>query len=158
MKRSNHKTNNKGIANIFAFSRKEIVVLIIITAIVFTGAIMKYIAILKSANEEAVLQNLIALRYAIALYYNDHEEIYPSADIVKELINGKYITSIPYISIPNHNKTNKITIYSASDKNLDSGGWIYKADDSSDNTGKSKGDIWVNCSHTDSKGNIWSSL
>ena len=110
---------------------------------------------LRKSNEGATKGSLGALRSAIAMYYGDHEGNYPSADIVKELTeNGKYINEIPYAYCPpHHGKSNNI-ITKDFDKNKDKGGWAYKADDEEDGTGKVKGQIWVNCSCTDSKGNV----
>lgn len=141
------------------FSAIEIVIAIAVVLILSIIAIPKLSDMLRKSNEGATKGSLGALRSAIAMYYGDHEGNYPSADIVKELTeNGKYINEIPYAYCPpHHGKSNNI-ITKDFDKNKDKGGWAYKADDEEDGTGKVKGQIWVNCSCTDSKGNVWSEL
>lgn len=141
------------------FSAIEIVIAIAVVLILSIIAIPKLSDMLRKSNEGATKGSLGALRSAIAMYYGDHEGNYPSADIVKELTeNDKYINEIPYAYCPpHHGKSNNI-ITKDFDKNKDKGGWAYKADDEEDGTGKVKGQIWVNCSCTDSKGNVWSEL
>ena len=141
------------------FSAIEIVIAIAVVLILSIIAIPKLSDMLRKSNEGATKARLGALRSAIAMYYGDHEGNYPSADIVKELTeNGKYINEIPYAYCPpHHGKSNNI-ITKDFDKNKDKGGWAYKADDEEDGTGKVKGQIWVNCLCTDSKGNVWSEL
>lgn len=141
------------------FSAIEIVIAVAVVLILAIIAVPKLSDVLRKSNEGATKGSLGALRSAIAMYYGDHEGNYPGADIVKELTeNGKYINEIPYAYCPPyHGKSNTI-ITKDFDKNKDKGGWAYKVDDEEDGTGKVKGQIWVNCSHADSKGNIWSEL
>ena len=141
------------------FSAIEIVIALAIVVIIAIIAVPRFVNILRKSDEGATKGALGALRGAIAMYYGDHEGNYPSADIAKELTeNGKYIKEIPFaICPPYHTKSNKI--YTGDfDKNKDLCGWAYKADDTEDGTGRVKGQIWVNCTHKDSKGNIWNEL
>lgn len=137
----------------------EIIIAIAVIVILSIIAVPKFTNILRESNEKATKANLGALRNAIALYYGDHEGEYPGLDIVKELTeNQKYIKEIPFVyCVPHHSKTNKI-ILKDFDKYKDSGYWAYKIDDSDDGTGRLKGQIWILCTHTDSKGNVWSEL
>ncbi|MDR2427099.1 MAG: hypothetical protein LBD46_08000 [Endomicrobium sp.] len=141
------------------FSEIEIVIAIAVIVIISIIAVPKFVDVLQKSEESATKSALGALRGAIAMYYGDHEGNYPSADIVKELTeNEKYIQEIPYAACPPyHKKSNKIYT-SDFEKNRDLCGWAYKADDGDDGSGRVKGQIWVNCIHQDSKGNIWSEL
>lgn len=141
------------------FSAIEIVIALVVVVIIAIIAVPKFVSVLRKSDEGATKGSLGALRGAIAMYYGDHEGNYPSTDIVKELTeNGKYIQEIPYAYCPPyHKKSNRI--YTGDfDKNRDLCGWAYKADDADDGTGRVKGQVWVNCTHQDSKGNVWSEL
>jgi len=141
------------------FSAIEIVIAVAVVVIFALIAVPKLADVLRKSDEGATKGGLGALRSAIAMYYGDHEGNYPSADIVKELTeNGKYIKEIPYAHCPPYHGKSKTVITSSFDENKDSGNWAYKADDSEDGTGKVKGQIWVLCTHKDSKGNVWNEL
>jgi len=141
------------------FSAIEIVIAVAVVVIFALIAVPKLADVLRKSDEGATKGGLGALRSAIAMYYGDHEGNYPSANIVKELTeNGKYIKEIPYVHCPPYHSKNKIIIISNFNENKDSGYWAYKADDSEDGTGKAKGQIWILCTHKDSKGNVWNEL
>jgi hypothetical protein len=96
-----------------------------------------------------------SVRGALSIYYGDHEGRYP--DTIEELTaNGKYLTSVPSIKPPNgtrrgyHRKTNAVRTGIAPD---DGGGWMYNNVASDANYGT----LWINCTHTDSRGRKWSS-
>jgi hypothetical protein len=74
--------------------------------------------------------------------------MYPDSDISKELVEKGYIEKIPYVYLPHHKKSNQITITNTNE-NTDSGGWVYKVDDTLDSNGRTKGQIWINCSRGD---------
>ena len=141
------------------FNAIEIVVALAVVVIVAMIAVPKFTSILRKSDEGAAKGSLGALRSAIAMYYGDNEGNYPSEDIVKELTeNGRYIQEIPFAYCPPyHKKSNRICVGDF-EKNKDLGGWAYKADDAEDGSGRVKGQIWVNCTHQDSKGNVWSEL
>ncbi|MDR3049656.1 MAG: hypothetical protein LBV16_07485 [Elusimicrobiota bacterium] len=145
---------------IFGFNRIEIAIAFIVIIIAAVFVVSNLSGVLNAANEKAAKKNLIALRSAVALYYSDNGGSYPSANIVQEIsVSQKYINKIPFVRLSDHKKSNAIAIIEGnSDKNLDTGGWTYKSDDEKDNTGKRKGDIWLNCSHKNLDGNVWSSL
>jgi Type II secretory pathway, pseudopilin PulG len=141
------------------FSVIEIIIALAVIIIIAIIAVPKFSNVLRKSGEGATKSGLGSLNSAIAMYYGDHEGNYPSADIVKELTeNGKYIKEIPMAYCPPHHKKSNSIITGDFEKNQDTGGWAYKADDVEDGSGKIKGQIWVNCTHTDSKGNIWSQL
>ncbi|MCL2144947.1 MAG: type II secretion system GspH family protein [Endomicrobia bacterium] len=141
------------------FSAIEIVIALAVVVIISMIAAPKFVSVLRKSDEGATKGSLGALRSAIAMYYGDHEGNYPGADIVKELTeNGKYMQEIPYAYCsPYHKKSNKIYVGDF-EKNKDLCGWAYKADDVEDGSGRVEGQIWVNCTHNDSKGNVWSEL
>ncbi|MCL2485315.1 MAG: type II secretion system GspH family protein [Endomicrobia bacterium] len=141
------------------FSAIEIVIAVAVIILLAIIAVPKMADTLKKSNENATKASLGSLRSAIAMYYGDHEGNYPDANIAEELTkDAKYIASIPAASGSSyHPKSNKIVI-SGTEISNDTGEWIYKADDTEDENGRVKGQIWINCTHKDSKGNVWNEL
>ncbi|MCL2335163.1 MAG: prepilin-type N-terminal cleavage/methylation domain-containing protein [Endomicrobia bacterium] len=141
------------------FSAIEIVIAVAVVVILAIIAVPKFADVLRKSEEGATKAGLGALRTAVAMYYGDHEGSYPGADVVKELTaDGKYIKEIPYARCPPYHGKSSVVITGNFDENKDSGKWAYKTDDSEDGTGKVKGQIWILCTHKDSKGNVWSEL
>ncbi|MDR0486420.1 MAG: type II secretion system GspH family protein [Elusimicrobiota bacterium] len=138
------------------FSKIEIAAMFIIFTLCLIFSFFKFNSILDSAEEEAAKRNLISLRMTISSYYNDNNGAYPSADIERELINGKYLPKIPPLKIKHHSKTEKISIFKEN-QTEDDGTWVYVPQASQDGK-KRAGDFYINCSHKNSDGNIWSSL
>jgi type II secretory pathway pseudopilin PulG len=130
-----------------------IIILFVISAPKITGTI-------KKASENATKTSLAALRSAIALYYGDNKGEFPTSDIARQLTdeNGKYIKEIPFASCAPYHKKSNIIITQNFEENKDSGHWAYKTEDADDGTGRVKGELWILCTHKDSKGNVWSQL
>jgi type II secretory pathway pseudopilin PulG len=125
-----------------------IIVLVLLTSLILP----KCFRALEQSKEIATKKGLSSLRSAIAVYYAYNNGKYPDSNIAKDLVDKGYIEKIPYVYIPHHKKSNYITTTNL-DNNTDSGGWAYKVEDTPDSSGRTKGQIWINCSH----GN-WSKL
>ena len=121
-------------------------------------AIPKFANMVIKAKEAAVLGKLGSFRSAIAIYYSDNEGFYPSFmnGVSPLATNGKYLEAIPTIAIPTvarhgnaranlNNLVSDIAYDSAFGVN--SSAWSYFAN---------SGIIAVNCTHTDTKGSVWS--
>jgi hypothetical protein len=128
-----------------------IVSAVVVTGLLFFITVHKCFYRLEQSEEIATKKGLLSLRYAISMYYIDNNGRYPDSDIAKELVEKGYIEKIPYVYIPHHKKSNQIVINL--DKNTGSVGWMYKVDDSVDFNGRTKGQIWINCSYKN-----WSKL
>ncbi len=131
---------------------------IAILGIVAAIAIPKFANLTKLSNEGATKGNLGAMRVAISIYYGDQEGVYPrSIDALTE--GGKYLAQIPTVEVPpNHPPTNEVEIYgaeacsSAKAQNLrDTGKWGYVADPKA----SCFGEIFVDCTHIDSRDKEW---
>jgi type II secretory pathway pseudopilin PulG len=141
------------------FSSIELIIAIAVIVIFSIIAVPKFTDTLRKSNENATKTSLGALRSAIAMYYGDHEGEYPSEKIAQELTeNGIYIKEIPAAYCPPYHGKSSAIITKDFEANKDSGHWAYKVEDADDGTGKVKGQIWILCTHTDSKGNVWSEL
>jgi type II secretory pathway pseudopilin PulG len=143
-----------------AFSAIELLIAIAVIVILSIISVPKITSSLIKANENATKASLGALRTAIAMYYGDHDGEFPTSKIAQELTgeNGKYVKEIPAVYCPPYHKKSNIIITSGFEENKDSGYWAYKPEDADDGTGRVKGQIWILCTHRDSKGNLWSEL
>ena len=119
---------------------------------------------LKAKSEEAATKgNLGSLRSSNAIYYGDTEGNYPAT--LEALIGPKYLKEIPKIKIAAHMETNVWTAYGAEvctgkteygteidvNKIKDTGGWGYVSDPKA----ACWGQIFVDCTHKDSKDKYW---
>ncbi|MFA5138300.1 MAG: hypothetical protein WC728_03625 [Elusimicrobiota bacterium] len=94
--------------------------------------------------------NLGAIRSALTIYYEDNGT-YPSS-LMSLAEGGKYLRSgMPTAKTPPyHPPSNAITQATKSD---DSGGWLY----SNVRGDAGFGGVFVNCTHTDTRGKVWTS-
>ena len=112
----------------------------------------------KQAKEDTVSKNLAAMRSAIALHCIANEGNYPQGNIANVLIDGAYITHIPKTYSGGHHKSSdKIVLFSNVQSN-DTGEWVYKADDTNDESGRFQGEVWLNCTHKNYKGEVLNEL
>lgn len=115
-------------------------------------AIPKFAELIRKSNEGASKGNLGAVRSALSIHYGDLDGSYPYHPAALAA-GGKYIPRIPPAKTPNHHPDSDAVALVASSEDLtDAGGWAYLADPGSEAWGA----IYVNCTHTDSKGSVWS--
>jgi prepilin-type N-terminal cleavage/methylation domain-containing protein len=132
------------------FTLIELMIVVAIIGILAAIAIPKFAELIRKSGEGASKGNLGALRSAMSIYYGDMEGEYP-ATVDALTIGGKYLGIVPAAKAPNyHTETNVTTLFSVSGLN-DVGGWAYM--DLSSNANMSN--VYVNCSHTDTKGLVW---
>jgi uncharacterized RDD family membrane protein YckC len=96
-----------------------------------------------------------SIRSALSIYYGDMEGQYPD-DLASLTAGAKYLSSMPVAETGDiHPDSNRVRAYPSRSQasGADEGGWGYANDPS----GADFGSIWVNCSHTDSKGTAWNS-
>jgi prepilin-type N-terminal cleavage/methylation domain-containing protein len=151
------------------FTLIELMIVVAIIGILAAIAIPKFADLIRKSNEGACKGNLGALRSAISIYYGEMEGYFPSPTAsgvmttagtlgaILTMDNGKYIKELPSAYCPPyHSKLASCTIaVSSGDEAAGAGEWGYK--ETNDNLGKTWGDCWVNCTHTDSKSTVWSS-
>ncbi len=134
------------------FTLIELMIVVAVIGILAAVAIPKFADLMNKGKESTVKSNLGALRSALSIYYGDNE-IYPSDMTVGLTTDQKYFKEIPMIKIPsvlgNPGHVDLTGVTSA----LNDGGaeaWIYMLN------AHDTGQVLVNCSHPDSKSNIWS--
>lgn len=127
-------------------------IVIAVIAIVVSIAIPKLSQMIRRANEAATLGKLGAIRSALTIYYADNEGIFPT-DLTPLMTPGsKYLTGIIPMYTASHGSSESVAYSSAGDTG-DSGGWDYLNNTSNASWGK----VWVDCTHTDNKGTVWTS-
>ena len=132
------------------FTLIELMIVVAIIGILAAIAIPKFADLIRKSNEGATKGNLGAIRSALSIYYGDLEGVYPS-NVNQLTVSGKYLAKMPKAKTPNYHGdsmafTNSSTIGDGTD------GWRYNSTSSDANFGT----LYVNCTHTDSKGNVWS--
>jgi len=130
------------------FTLIELMIVVAIIGILAAIAFPKFGDLITKSKEGATKGKLGAIRSALSIYYSDLEGHFPD-DPNSLIIAGKYMTHIPTAGIPNHHDDSAAFALTTSAD--DNGGWQYNNDASSTNYGT----IFVNCTHTDAKGTIW---
>jgi len=134
-----------------AFTLIELMIVVAIVGILAAVALPKFTDLVRKSNEGATKGSLGALRNAISIYYGDMEGQFPATPLALT-ISGKYLAAVPAAKTPNYHQESALPLL-ANQAALfsDAGGWVYDNNDH-DNL---YGGIWVNCSHTDSHGTVW---
>lgn len=134
----------------FGFTLIELMIVVAIIGILAAIAIPKFADLVTKSKEGATKGSLGAVRSALSIYYGDLEGMYP-VQVLSLTVNGKYLTSVPYAKVPSyHGDTSAEDDGGAAAPN-DQGGWAYDNVQADNNFGT----LWVNCTHTDTKGTIW---
>ncbi|HBU69176.1 MAG TPA: hypothetical protein DEE98_02210 [Elusimicrobia bacterium] len=153
------------------FTLIELMIVVAIIGILSAIAIPKFADLIRKSNEGATKGNLGAVRSAISIYYGELEGWFPvptasgaqtAAGSLGELLvmeNGKYLKELPSCYTPPfHSKLAQVTIAVASGDEASGGGaWGYQDNRAPGAGEKQWGELWVNCTHTDSKSTTWSS-
>ena len=129
----------------------EMMVVLAILVTLAAVAMEKFGGAIRNANENSTRSKLGSLRSALAIYYADMEGQYP-ADLTPMLQPGsKYLTSVMPLFTGTHGKTDAVTYVVAKESTTDTGTWAYV------NTvgGANWGTVYIQCTHTDSKGSVW---
>ena len=132
------------------FTLIELMIVVAIIGILAAIAIPKFAELIRKSSEGASKGNLGAIRSALSIYYGDLEGQYPTA-LPALTIGGKYLTAVPMSKAPNYHADTSVVVNQTSAN--DAAGWSYN----NTNTNANFGTVWVNCTHTDTKGSIWTS-
>ncbi len=130
------------------FTLIELMIVVAIIGILAAIAIPKFASLIRKSSEGASKGNLGAIRSALSIYYGDMEGQYP-ATVDSLTINGKYLASVPSAKAPNYHADTSGLTYAIT--SADGGGWVYNNTFGDSNYGT----ILVNCTHTDTKGTVW---
>lgn len=97
--------------------------------------------LVRKSSEGATKGNLGSIRAALSRYNGDTQGQYPPG---LDALSGKYLDSLPPAKTPNFHPDSSAVL--KGENANDSGGWLYDGEN-----------VFVNCTHTDTKGNAWSS-
>jgi prepilin-type N-terminal cleavage/methylation domain-containing protein len=132
------------------FTLIELMIVVAIIGILAAIAIPKFAELIRKSSEGASKGNLGGLRSALTIYYGDMEGQYP--DHISGLtLGGKYIGAIPVAKVPNYHNDSSSELDGPLAVTTDVGGWVYNNTVGSVNDGG----MLINCSHTDTKGSVW---
>jgi len=151
------------------FTLIELMIVVAIIGILAAIAIPKFADLIRKSQEAATKGNLGAMRSAIVIYYGEQEGIFPNvtasgADTdsgslgnVLTMNNGKYIKASPQSYEPPYHASNALTTVDviSCDETTGAGEWGYQPTPVPSAGGRSYGDFWVNCTHTDMKLTTW---
>ena len=131
------------------FTLIELMIVVAIIGILAAIAIPKFASLIRKSAEGASKGNLGAIRSALSIYYGDMEGQYPG-NLASMTIAGKYLNPVPSARAPNYHPDTSTVLEGASSSN-DGAGWLYNNINGDANVGS----LFVNCTHTDTKGSIW---
>jgi prepilin-type N-terminal cleavage/methylation domain-containing protein len=132
------------------FTLIELMIVVAIIGILAAIAIPKFAELIRKSNEGSSKGNLGAVRSALSIYYGDMEGLYP-VELISLTQNGKYMASIPKGKAPNYHPDSAAINTGSTNAVNDAGGWAYDNVPGDANFGT----LWVNCTHTDTKGSVW---
>ena len=131
------------------FTLIELMIVVAIIGILAAIAIPKFASLIRKSSEGASKGNLGSIRSALSIYYGDMEGQYPN-NLAALTVAGKYLSAVPPSKAPNYHPDSSTVREGASTAN-DGGGWNYDNLAADSNLGT----LFVNCTHTDTKGSVW---
>ncbi len=134
------------------FTLIELMIVVAIIGVLASIAIPKFAELIRKASEGASRGNLGSLRSALTVYYGDMEGQYPS-QLSALTIAGKYLSVIGPVKTPNYHSDSNAELDALPSAATDTGVWLYDNVAGDSNVGA----LLINCSHTDTKGLIWTS-
>ncbi|MBI3565816.1 MAG: type II secretion system protein [Elusimicrobia bacterium] len=132
------------------FTLIEMLVVVLGITIIAAIAIPRYGESLRASTEGYTRGSLGSIRKALSVYYSDLEGQYP-ADLASLTQNKRYLRSLPPARLPGLHADSAAVHPGAAP--ADAGGWLYDDSPASPTFGAFR----VDCTHTDSKGSVWSS-
>lgn len=130
------------------FTLLELVFVVLIIGILAGIASIKYANLYRKAEEGALQGNLGSIRSAVSIYYADMEGQFPQT-LSALTVSSRYMKALVVGKIPGYHAASSLETVGVSAD--DASGWIYNNDSSNSRYGT----VWVNCTHTDTKGSIW---
>ena len=134
------------------FTLIELMIVVAIIGILAAIAIPKFAELIRKSGEGASKGNLGAIRSSLSIYYGDMEGNYPAA-MAALTISGKYLSAVPVSKTPNYHGDSSAEVDGLLSAVTGAGGWWFNNVAGDANVGQ----VIVNCTHTDTKGSVWSS-
>lgn len=143
------------------FTLIELMIIVAIIGILAIVVIPKFIELIRKADEAATKGKLSSIRSALHIYYAENDGVYPQGTnnyvpnitYLQAALTPKYLDNWPVCYVPKqHRKANTVDNYPSFSDSWDpscDGEWGYIGNETDD----SWGTIFVECWHTDTKGN-----
>jgi len=132
------------------FTLIELMIVVAIIGVLAAIAIPKFAELIRKSQEGSSKGTLGGLRSALAIYYGDMEGQYPS-QLAALTVNGKYLTLVGLARTPNYHTDTSLETDGLLTAPTDGGGWMYNNTVSN----AALGILEINCTHTDTKGSVW---
>jgi prepilin-type N-terminal cleavage/methylation domain-containing protein len=133
------------------FTLIELMIVVAIIGILAAIAIPKFAQLIRKSGEGSSKGNLGALRSTLSIYYGDMEGQYPT-QLIGLTMSGKYIAQIPVAKTPNYHPDTSAEGDGPTHTSQDTATWWFNNVTAAANYG----DVSIDCTHTDTKGTIWS--
>lgn len=134
-----HRTSRQA-----GFTLIEIMTVILIIGILAAIVLMNFGDVIRRSSEKTTMADLNSIRKALSVYASENTEALP-AQLSDLTVGGQYLKKIPRAHpAPHHPASAAVLPAAAAD---DAGGWVY--------TGNAANAVFVNCTHTDMKGSVW---
>lgn len=141
------------------FTLIELMLVVAIIGLLAAIAVPKFGNLVTKAKEASVRGKLGTLRSALSLYYADNEGYYGDGGTGIGFLIGKYMDEMPSIELNHHHpgaSGARPNLLALADIGWTQGyAWVYGAPGLGI-PNPLYGTIWVQCTHTDSKGVTWS--
>ena len=134
------------------FTLIELMIVVAIIGILAAIAVPKFAAMVRKSKEGSARGNLGTIRSALSIYYSDMEGYFPT-ELTSVLVGGKYMANAPGLKVDPYHRDDPLVQDGQTLALSDAGGWAYDNIVSEANWGT----VWVNCTHTDTKGSTWTS-
>lgn len=144
------------------FTLIELMMVVAIIGVLASIAIPKFANLILKSKESAVKGKLGSIRSAISIYYSDTEGLFPGDNLNSLKAGAKYLDGIPLLEIPSQHPgsafvDNNDTLGMAALLISDNGQWKYWNWTMPSMSGAvTQGQFWIGCTHTNTKGTIWS--
>jgi prepilin-type N-terminal cleavage/methylation domain-containing protein len=134
------------------FTLIELMIVVAIIGILAAIAIPKFASLIRKSGEGAAKGNLGSIRSSLSIYYGDMEGQYPSR-LMALTMNSKYLGALPVAKAPSYHSDNSTEVDATGVAATDANGWLFDNVTTDPNVGQ----LNVNCTHTDTKGSVWTS-
>ena len=141
------------------FTLIELMIVVAIIGILAAIAIPKFADLVTRSKESAVKGSLGSVRSAVSIYYSDNEGFFPIDLNLGLTTNSKYLQAMPTVTIPpvtaqsnpGHAASSVVDAEASGAAATDDtvGIWLYT------NSGINLGNVAIECTHMDTKGNVW---
>ena len=133
------------------FTLIELMIVVAVLALIALIVVPKMAQLIRKSNEAATRGYLGSVRSALSLYYSGTEGLYPVNFSIFTTAGSPYaLDTPPKAFTAEHGVYFQVDTLPIPDPAADSGHWGYVSG------GQRAGAFWVECTHTDLAGKVWS--